>query len=96
MKSIFKLASASLLILSGAAFAAPQAATHPATAATHAAPATLAKSDATAGKKQIRAEEKHELAACKSMKGAEKTTCRKDAKAKAASAMAHLKDTSHG
>jgi len=92
MKSIFKLASASLLILSGAAFAAP----HPATAASHAAPAVAAKSDAMAGKKQIKAEEKHELAACKSMKGAEKTTCRKDAKAKAASAMAHLKDTRHG
>lgn len=104
MKSTFKLASAVLLMASSAAFAAPQApaptgAQHP--AAVHAAPATKAdvkadvKADIKAEQRQITADEKTALAACKTMKGAEKSACRKDAIAKAQSARAHLKAAKH-
>lgn len=100
MKSTFKLARAVLLMASSAAFAAPQApaptgAQHP--AAVHAAPATKAdvKADVKAEQRKITADEKTALAACKTMKGAEKSACRKDAIAKAQSARAHLKAAKH-
>lgn len=96
MKSIFKLAGAVLLMASTAAFAAPQAAapanTHP-MAATHAAAPT--KAEVKAEKKQITANEKTALANCKTMKGADKSACRKDAVAKAQHARAHLKAAKH-
>lgn len=100
MKSTFSLAGAVLLLASSAAFAAPQTAAHPATqapAAAHAATpaAAPAKTDVKAEKHRIRAQEKTALAACKTMKGTEKSACRKDAIAKASSARAHLKAAKH-
>ncbi|MFC4929712.1 hypothetical protein [Massilia sp. GCM10023247] len=96
MKSSFKLAGALLLMASSAAFAATQTTAHPATqapAASH--PAAMTKADVKAEKKQIRADENTALAACKNMKSAEKSACRKEAMAKAANARAHLKAAKH-
>lgn len=96
MKSTFKLAGAALLMASTAAFAAPQAAApanaHPAAAAHASAPT---KTEVKAEKKQITADEKTALANCKTMKGAEKSACKKDAVAKAQHARAHLKAAKH-
>ena len=108
MKSLSTLAGALLLMASGASFAAVQATAHPAApapatthAATHAATAPAsapapARTDLKAEKKQIREHEKTALAACKSMKGAEKSACKKDAHHKASVAMADLKTHKHG
>jgi hypothetical protein len=107
MKSMLKIASALLLLVSGAAFAADQTAT-PATPATSTtttqhtatAPATSTTTTTTgkmtraqykAAKKQVEADEKAAKAACKKLSGAEKSACRKDAEAKAETAMAELK-----
>lgn len=89
MKSTFNIACAVLLMASSAAFAAgqPPAPTAPAAAAPMAAPGA----DVKAQKKQIRADKKMALKACKTMKGAEKSTCQKDAKDKEMTAMADLK-----
>lgn len=108
MKSLSTLAGALLLMASGASFAAVQTTVHPAApapAATHSAtPAATAhggtpapaKTDLKAEKKQIREHEKTDLAACKSMKGAEKSACKKEAHHKASVAMADLKTRKHG
>ena len=96
MKSTFKLAGAVLLMASSAAFAAPPAgapAGAPAAATAHAAAPT--KAELKARKQQINADEKTALAACKTMKGTQKSACRKDAVAKASSARAHLKAAKH-
>ncbi|MDK6076529.1 hypothetical protein [Massilia varians] len=100
MKSTFKFASAMLLMASSAAFAAPQTTAHPGAqpaAAAHAtAPAPApAKADMKAEKHRIATDEKTALASCKTMKGAEKSACRKDAIAKASAARAHLKAGKH-
>lgn len=108
MKSLSTLAGALLLMASGASFAAVQTTAHPAApapAASHSAtPAATAhggtpapaKTDLKAEKKQIREHEKTDLAACKSMKGAEKSACKKEAYHKASVAMADLKTRKHG
>lgn len=94
MKSTLKFASAMLLMLSGAAFAAPQTQAQPATHAKAAAVAPT-KAEVKAEQRQIRSAEKTALAACKTMKGAQKSSCRKDAIAKAQGARAHLKASRH-
>lgn len=112
MKSLSTLAGALLLMASGASFAAVQTTAHPAAPAPAAAPAAThsatpaatahagtpapAKTDLKAEKKQIREHEKTDLAACKSMKGAEKSACKKEAHHKASVAMADLKTRKHG
>jgi hypothetical protein len=96
MKSTFKLAGAVLLMASSAAFAATQtsapAGAHAPSAAQASAPT---KAEAKAEKQQIRADEKTALAGCKTMKGAEKSACKKDAVAKAQTARAHMKAAKH-
>ncbi|MCA1855480.1 hypothetical protein LE190_06010 [Massilia oculi] len=96
MKSTFKLAGAVLLMASTAAFAAPQApapaSTHPLAAAHASAPS---KAEVKADKQQIRADEKTALANCNTMKGAEKSACKKDAVAKAQHARGHVKASKH-
>jgi hypothetical protein len=82
MKSTFKLAGAVLLMASSAAFAATQT-------------SAPTKAEAKAEKQQIRADEKTALAGCKTMKGAEKSACKKDAVAKAQTARAHMKAAKH-
>lgn len=93
MKSTFNIACAVLLMASSAAFAAGQApAATPAPATTPAAAPMAAPGTAMqAQKKQLRAEKKAALKACKTLKGAEKSTCQKDAKDKEMTAMAALK-----
>jgi hypothetical protein len=89
MKSTFTIACTVLLMASASAFAAGQA---PAPAApTAAAPMAAAGADMKAQKKQIRLEKKTALKACKTMNGAEKSTCQKAAKDKEMAAMADLK-----
>jgi hypothetical protein len=95
MKSTSTFLGAVLLLGSSAVFAAPQTAAHPATQATAASTAPAAKNELKAEKHQIRVEEKTALAACKTMKGAQKSACKKDAVAKASSARAHLKAAKH-
>jgi len=96
MKSTLKFASAMLLMASSAAFAAPQTAAQPAQPA-HAKAAAVApaKADVKAEQRQIRSDEKTALAACKTMKGAQKSSCKKQAVAKAQGARAHLKASRH-
>lgn len=97
MKSSFKLAGAMLLMASSAAFAATQTSAPPGTHAAAAAhPMAASKADVKAERKQIAANENTALAACKAMKGTEKSACRKEAIAKAANARAHLKAARHG
>lgn len=107
MKSMLKITSAFLLMVSGAAFAAgqtaalgsakaPTAATTtitPTTAAatTTATPMNETSAQKSAAKTQIKADEKSALAACKKMSGAEKSACKKQAKAQEKTAMADLK-----
>lgn len=104
MKSILNLAAAFSLALGASAFAAPQAATAPATQATPATPATPATSTTTttvqpketpaqlmAEKKHIKADKKAAMAECKKLKGADKTACKKEAEAKEKAALADLK-----
>lgn len=87
MKSMFKIAAAVLCLSSSAAFAAGQQPA-PTPAAT---PVATATAGVQAQKKQLRAEKKAALAACKTMTGATKTTCKKDARAKEEAGMAALK-----
>jgi hypothetical protein len=86
---------AALLLGSSAVFAAPQTAAHPAGQAPAASTAPAAKHDLKYEKHQIRVEEKTALASCKTMKGAQKSACRKDAIAKASNARADLKAAKH-
>lgn len=97
MKSSFKLAGAMLLMASSAAaFAATQPAAQSSTHTPTAAHATTpSKTDLKAERRQINADEHAALAACKNMKAADKSTCRKDAIAKASNARAHLKAAKH-
>lgn len=105
MKSMFKMAGATLLLVSGAAFATGQA-TAPATAKTTTVQSTTTVPAATttttttgkmthaeykAAKKQIEADEKMAKAECKKLKGAEERACKKEADAKEKTAMADLK-----
>lgn len=88
MKSTFNIACAVLLMASSAAFAAGQP---PAPAsAPAAAPMTAPGADIQVQKKQLRTEKKAALKACKALKGAEKSTCQKDARDKEMTAMAAL------
>lgn len=104
MTFLSKLAGALLLMASGASFAAVQTTAHPAAPAPATAHATTApagapaaaKTDLKAEKKQIKEHEKTALAACKTMKGAEKTACKREAHHKASVAMADLKTRKHG
>lgn len=89
MKSMLKFAGAVLLMASSAAFAAGQPAAP--SAAPAAAPMTVPGADIQAQKKQLRAEKKAALKACKTLKGADKSTCQTDARTKEMTAMAELK-----
>jgi hypothetical protein len=104
MKSMFKIAGALLLLVSGAAFAADQTATPatsttttqntatvPATSTTTTTTGKMTREQYKAAKKQIEADEKMAKAACEKLKGAEESACKKDAEAKEKTAMAELK-----
>lgn len=95
MKSTSTFIGAALLLGSSAVFAVPQTAAHPAGQAPAATTAPTAKSEIKAEKHQIQVEEKTAPAACKAMKGAQKSACKKDAVAKASSARAHPKAAKH-